>query len=216
MTGYRLSIINSLIAGILIVALMAACGAAEQLKRPERPENISNLETPSEDAVETQKQPDIFDNVELDRQFSVSNELSDESESDDNLFAGLDEETSRKIVITASDQLGIPYAENGMSPEEGFDSSGFACYCLKEAGISFPRQIIDQLDAGEKIDYEILAAGDIVYFSNEPGEDASFCGIYVGGGLMVYSSVPGDKVKTANITTNYWVSRFVTGIRAAF
>ena len=117
------------------------------------------------------------------------------------------------IVDEAAAQLGVPYKSGGSSPEDGFDSSGFVFYCMNSAGYSFPRQIKKQLEAGERIAYNDLAVGDAVYFSEDEGGEASFCGIYAGGGLLIYSPVPDDFVKTANITTNYWTSRFVTGIR---
>ncbi len=118
-----------------------------------------------------------------------------------------------KIVEIATGQLGVPFCQGGQSPEEGFDSTGFAYYCVNQAGIKFPRKLSEQLESGELVSYSDMKPGDIAYFSAEEGGEASFCGVYAGGGLIIYSPVPDDFVKTANITTNYWTTHFVTGLR---
>ncbi len=123
------------------------------------------------------------------------------------------EETAQLIVAIATEQLGTPFKSGGDSPDEGFDSTGFTYYCANEAGVKFPRNLKDQLKSGEWVTFNELKAGDIVYFSQEVGGNATFCGVYVGGGLIIYSPVPDDFVKTANITTNYWTTHFVTGLR---
>ena len=120
---------------------------------------------------------------------------------------------SNEIVMTAEGLIGIEFAVNGDSPAEGFDNSGFIYYVLRENGyISCPRNISEQLEWGENTDYEGIKAGDVVYFSDEPGGDASFGGIYAGNGIMIYSPYPGETVKTADITAEYWKSRFVTAL----
>ena len=117
------------------------------------------------------------------------------------------------IVRTAEGLIGIDFAENGDRPDEGFDNSGFIYYVLRENGyINCPRQISAQVEWGSTTDIEGIKAGDILYFSEEPEGDASFGGIYAGGGIMIYSPYPGEKVKKTDITTSYWQSRFVTAL----
>lgn len=135
-----------------------------------------------------------------------------DNETDKQDFA-YNEDKSELIVNVATEQLGVSFKQGGDSPEEGFDTSGFTYYCVNQAGIDFPRSLKDQLESGAWVTYDELKPGDIVYFSHEVGGDAKFCGIYVGGGLIIYSPVPDDFVKTANITTNYWTTHFVTGLR---
>ncbi len=123
------------------------------------------------------------------------------------------EDTDNKIVQTAEGLIGIDFAEGGASPAEGFDNSGFIYYVLRENGyINCPRQISAQLDWGETADYDQIKPGDVVYFSGTQGGSAEFGGIYAGGGIMIYSPFPGEKVKTTDITANYWTSRFVTAL----
>ena len=238
MKHYKLSIINSAIAGILICAMLAACGAAEQQpggnlsetgSTPGAVDNAADPVTDSqpEDTDEPVTEPDIDVSLpetsdpedtepEVTEPETTEPEVSDPvvKDPEENSSSGvLDSNIANTIIETASAQLGVPYTYGGSTPEEGFDSSGFTYYCVRSAGIDFPRMLKDQLDAGEKIAYSDLTPGDIAYFAAEAGKSASFCGVYVGGGLIIYSPVPDQNVKTANITTNYWTTRFVTGIR---
>lgn len=117
------------------------------------------------------------------------------------------------IVKTAESLIGTPFAENGDSIAEGFDNSGFIYYVMRENGyISCPRQLSAQLSWGENVGYDEIKAGDLVFFADEVGESASFGGIYAGGGIMIYSPYPGEKVKKADITAEYFKSRFVTAV----
>ena len=202
----NIHVLNSLLAGILICGMLAACGAAE--KNFAAPENLSEIQkndnVPTYTArVEQKTEPENAPETEKEPAEAVSEEIP-ENGNDENI---------QKIIDTAESLLGIKYASGKCSPEEGFDSSGFAMYCLKEAGIDFPRRI--QLGAGEEIGYSALKPGDVAFFSAEEGGKANFCGIYAGGGLIIYSPAPGGAVKTANITTSYWTQRFVKGVRPA-
>lgn len=241
MKHYKTSVISSIIAGILICGMLAACGAAQK----QQDDNLSDNNLPINNVSDDQKndpenteqedtdpentdpevndpdtqEPDVTkpedDVPEIDVTVPEPDKPDNTEPEENNGSDVLDSNIANIIVETATAQLGVPYASGGSSPEKGFDSSGFTYYCVRSAGIDFPRSTKDQVNFGTKIGYSDLAPGDIVYFSNEPGGSASFCGVYVGGGLIIYSPVPDDFVKTANITTNYWTSRFVTGIRPA-
>lgn len=123
------------------------------------------------------------------------------------------EDYENPIVKTAEALIGIDFSEGGASPSEGFDNSGFIYYVLRENGyIGCPRQISGQLDWGENAEYEDMKPGDIAYFSEEIGGTPSFGGVYAGGGVIIYSPYPGEKVKKADITKEYWRTRFVTAL----
>lgn len=122
------------------------------------------------------------------------------------------EDYGERIAASAEALLGVPFLFGGADPT-GFDNSGFIYYVMRQNGfISFPRLISEQVDWAPAADYEELTRGSIAYFSSEPGGAPEFGGICVGGGIMIYSPVPGDFVKKADITDDYWKSRFVTGI----
>ena len=203
MNKYSLSIINSLLAAILICGMLAACGAAE--KSFAAPKNIS--ETVSENV------PANISNTVEQPAPEVSPEVPEES-FEEEPAAGQTEKTDAEMIIeTAKENLGVKYASNECTPEKGFDSSGFVYYCFKEQGIDIPRRVKDQIKAGEEVSYDELKPGDVAFFSAEEGGKANFCGIYAGGGLIIYSPAPGGAVKTSNITTSYWTARFVSGAR---
>lgn len=139
----------------------------------------------------------------VERQPETSLFISDES--------GETEPSESAIAETAESLIGIPFADGGTSPVEGFDNSGFIYYVLRENGyVNCPRQISEQVEWGENAPIGDIKRGDIVYFSAEPNGKASFGGVYVGGGEMIYSPSPGETVKRADISTNYWQLRFVT------
>lgn len=125
--------------------------------------------------------------------------------------SGETELSESAVAETAESLIGIPFADGGTSPAEGFDNSGFIYYVLRENGyVNCPRQISEQVEWGENAPIDDIKRGDIVYFSAEPNGKASFGGVYVGGGEMIYSPSPGETVKRADISTNYWQLRFVT------
>lgn len=211
MKKYRHSVLNSVLSGILICGILAACGVAE--KNFAAPEPISAVATgiptfTSVSVSDTDPGPGAEPGNEKvtpdDAEAPVEEDIATENEIS---------ETAQKIIDIAEENLGVKYASNRCTPEEGFDSSGLVYYCFKEAGIEVPRRVKDQLRSGDEVGYDDLRAGDIVFFSAEEGGKANFCGIYAGGGLIIYSPAPGGSVKTANITTGYWTARFVSGAR---
>ena len=229
----KLSIINSIIAGILICAMLAACGAAEKQNSeitkdqttagsvpaisdvaPGEATTEPEQTLPPETEAPVTDEPEVTE-PEVTEPAVTEPEVTEPevTEPAEVVSEALPVHIAQTIIDTAAAQLGVKFESGGSSPEKGFDASGLVYYCVTAAGIDFPRLVKDQVEAGEKIAYSDLSSGDIVYFSAEPGEEASFCGIYAGGGLIVYAPKPGEAVKTANITTGYWTSRFVTGIR---
>ena len=121
--------------------------------------------------------------------------------------------TENGIVQTAEALIGIPFAENGTTPSEGFDNSGFIYYVLRENGfINCPRRTQEQASMGTNIDYDRLKSGDLAFFSTDGNGSLDFGGIYIGEGKMIYSPMPGQTVKVADITSDYWKNSFVTGV----
>ena len=121
--------------------------------------------------------------------------------------------TENGIVQTAEALIGIPFASNGTTPADGFDNSGFIYYVLRENGfINCPRLTGDQADMGTHIAYNELKSGDLCFFATNDSGNPDFGGIYIGNGQMIYCPMPGQTVKTADITTDYWKNAFVVGV----
>lgn len=234
MSKNTLKILSAVFAGIMLAAAMTSCGEVEKPQDLSNPPAVisdsSESTEPTVDSAQVSTTPEIDITPVADTSPVTSQtepvtepvtEPSAEPTTEPEPIAepitepeapAVDRE---KIVDIATAQLGVPFCQGGDSPDEGFDSTGFTYYCVNEAGTEFPRRLSDQLESGELIPYSEMKPGDIAYFAAEEGGKASFCGVYAGGGLIIYSPVPDDFVKTANITTNYWTTRFVTGLRVA-
>ncbi len=127
---------------------------------------------------------------------------------------GHSSEVAKNIVAMAYSLINTPYAENGASPE-GFDNSGFIYYVMRKNGfLTCPRGTIAQSEWGARQTYENLAAGDLVFFSDDGQSEVSFGGIYVGGGEMIacITRKGESKVWSVDITTDYYRRNFVRGI----
>ena len=123
-------------------------------------------------------------------------------------------EAAKNVVAMAYSLINSPYAENGDSPA-GFDNSGFIYYVMRKNGFpTCPRGTIAQSKWGAKQTYENLAAGDLVFFSDEGSTEVSFGGIYAGKGEMIACITHSGETKVwcIDITTDYYVRNFVHGI----
>lgn len=117
------------------------------------------------------------------------------------------------IVATANSLIGVPFLDNGSSPD-GFDNSGFIYYVLRENGfITCPRTLDGQAKMGARLEFSELKVGDLVFFVSEPGDEAAgFGGIYIGGGKMIACLMPGTDVREVDISGGYYSARFFCGI----
>lgn len=118
------------------------------------------------------------------------------------------------IVNTATAQIGTPFVQGGDSAG-GFDNSGFLYYVGKTVNSAFPRNIAGQITFADavSVSYDELSEGDFVYFSGSIGGSASYGGVYIGDGYMVYASNPGTLIEKKNISTTYWKNHFACAIR---
>lgn len=119
------------------------------------------------------------------------------------------------IVATANSLIGTPFVYGGQTPD-GFDSSGFIYYVLRENGFhNCPRNITKQAAMGRQLTFDELKPGDLVLFYNDYSATPAFGGIYIGDGKMVASLTPPNRehgVMAADITTLYYQKRFFCGV----
>lgn len=122
------------------------------------------------------------------------------------------DDTGQQIAALANTLIGVPFAENGSSPD-GFDNSGFIYYVLRENGyITCPRTTDLQSRMGTRIEIDSLKPGDLVFFGNDGSGEADFGGIYIGDGKMIACLMPGTSVKEIDITNDYYTANFYGGI----
>ncbi|MET7456264.1 bifunctional lytic transglycosylase/C40 family peptidase [Streptomyces sp. NPDC005574] len=123
------------------------------------------------------------------------------------------------VIEAALSQRGVPYSWGGgnaagtsfgvcCSPSgksgasiKGFDCSGLTTFAYATAGIRLPRTAAAQAGVGRRIPAALgtgaLKAGDLVFYADAPGYDATIyhVGIYLGRGQMVNAPRPGAVVR---------------------
>ncbi len=110
---------------------------------------------------------------------------------------------------------GTPYVWGGQNPG-GFDCSGLMVYGFKKFGINLPRVTYDQIGQGSAVGMNGLRVGDLVFFDTDrgtPGPD--HVGIYMGNGKMFHTPRPGKSAEVTDITSGYYMDRFLGGRRIA-
>lgn len=101
--------------------------------------------------------------------------------------AGSDAVTGR-LLAEAKSWLGTPYQWGG-NTRDGVDCSGFVLQVYQRSlGISLPRNSAKQREYCSPIDYGMLAAGDLIFFTGSKSSDVGHVGIYIGNGKMIHSS----------------------------
>ena len=140
---------------------------------------------------------------------SADDTSSDNSSADDTESAARSEKGDA-IAKTAYDMLGKPFTDGGYKPETGFDNSGLIYYALTSAGVECPRGLTAQKDMGKEVSLSELQKGDIVFIKD--GE-SFFAGIYTGDNTIVFSPFPGQKVRTADLRSIYYIDNFLKAVR---
>lgn len=112
------------------------------------------------------------------------------------------------LLETAVQFLGVPYVWGGVSPN-GFDCSGFTNAVYAKHGYDLPRVSRDQFKVGVEISRSGLVAGDLLFFSQQPGRGKiSHVAIYVGDQVFIHAARGKAKVTYDRLTSNYYSKRF--------
>jgi len=126
------------------------------------------------------------------------------------------DEITRRVVKTALDAMGTPYAWGGTS-DNGFDCSGLIKYAYGKHGIILPRVSRDQLRLGAAVGrrLEHLLPGDLLGFA-VGGDRISHVGLYVGDGKFIHSASGG--VRLASLSSQdpdsqWWQRRWISARR---
>lgn len=198
-----------------LIMTLAACGGGGLTVKDDDDYVIPATETDAEsDTSDTSFAAPVQSDTIITETEPVIDTAEDTAPEDDASDLNLSAAVENKITMTAESLLGIPFADGGSSPDAGFDNSGFIYYVLKQNGyVNCPRGLAEQAAMGVKVsDMNDLKSGDLVFFS-ENGENAQFGGIYKGDGVMITCQVPGQTVKETDISINYYVNNFFTGVR---
>lgn len=109
-----------------------------------------------------------------------------------------------QLVAHAGELIGAPYAWGGTTPS-GFDCSGFLVHVFGKQGVTLPRTVAQQWQAGKKVSQP--SVGDVVFFETYTS-GPSHNGIYVGNGQFIHSGTS-TGVTISDLNSSYWKSRYL-------
>ena len=178
-------------------------------------EDNSSDDTSSEDnsSDDTSSEDNSSDDTSSEDNSSDDTSSEDNSSDDTSSDSGEPVAPSEKgdgIAKAAYDMLGKPFTEGGYQAETGFDNSGLIYYALTINGIDCPRGLTAQKDMGKEVTLDALQKGDIVFIKDG---DSFFGGVYTGDDTLVFSPYPGQKVRTANLKSVYYIDNFLKAVR---
>ena len=103
---------------------------------------------------------------------------------------------------------GTPYKYGGISPDSGFDCSGFVGHVFKHTmGKTLPRSSDEISRVGVAQKSGALRPGDLVFY-NTLNKTFSHVGIYLGDGQFIHSPSSGKVVAVVNMSEPYWQKRY--------
>ncbi|WP_138418296.1 C40 family peptidase [Sinomonas gamaensis] len=107
--------------------------------------------------------------------------------------------TGDQVAAAAQKYVGVPYLWGGTDPSKGLDCSGFVQRVYKDLGISLPRVVHDQMQAGTPVPSLADAKpGDLlVSFGGE------HVAIYLGNGKAIDAPVPGKTIQVRDAWEKY-------------
>lgn len=224
----KLSLISAILTVVAIASLTACSGNSQPAQSDGSSQSTSESSTAgSSDSSETSyednsSQDSSTDDTSSDDSStddtSSDNSSTDDTSSDDSSADNTSNDTepvapSQKgdvIAKAAYDMLDKPFTDGGYKPETGFDNSGLIYYALTNAGLECPRGLTAQKDMGKEVQLSDLQKGDVVFIKDG---DSFFGGIYTGDDTMVFSPYPGQKVRTANLKSIYYIDNFLKAVR---
>jgi len=103
--------------------------------------------------------------------------------------------TPAEVVDFARSLTCIPYKYGSVSPEEGFDCSGFVTYVFNHFGIQVPRPSVDYTYVNRAVDIKQAKPGDLIFFT---GTDST---IRVVGHMGIVVSNKGNNLTFIHATS---------------
>ncbi|MEE2040379.1 C40 family peptidase [Nocardiopsis sp. CT-R113] len=117
---------------------------------------------------------------------------------------------ARTALDFAYNQIGKPYVWGGTGPG-GYDCSGLTQAAWGAAGVSLPRTTYDQVNAGQRVSWENMQPGDLLFFY-PGGSGPDHVGMYAGDNVMVHASTSSRPIGTVTLS-DYYRANFVTAVR---
>jgi cell wall-associated NlpC family hydrolase len=115
---------------------------------------------------------------------------------------------AQEILMNALSLTGIKYKYGGVSPETGFDCSGFVRYVFQQAtDLTLPHGARALSQLGQAVPLEQLQPGDLVFF-NTLKSAFSHVGIYLGNNRFIHAASLGGGIQVVHLDDEYWTKRF--------
>lgn len=114
---------------------------------------------------------------------------------------------SPSVISTARKMVGAPYRYGGSSPS-GFDCSGLVSYAYRSAGIRVPRTSSEQFRQSDRVSFQNLQPGDLLFFRLSPPK-VSHVAIYDRDGRFIHAPSSGQRVSYASLDNPYWRTHLV-------
>jgi len=115
---------------------------------------------------------------------------------------------AQEVLLNALSLTGVKYKYGGISPETGFDCSGFVRYVFQQAAsVTLPHGARALSQLGQAVTVDQLQPGDLVFF-NTLKSAFSHVGIYVGEGRFIHAPTTGGGVHIVDMNDSYWAKRF--------
>ncbi len=117
-----------------------------------------------------------------------------------------------RVASLALSYQGTPYVWGGASPT-GWDCSGFVVWVYAQFGVDLPRHIPTLREAGERVSYEDLSGGDVVFFRDTYKVGLSHVGIFLEGADFIHAADPRWGPIVSALTNPYYSARYAGAIR---
>jgi cell wall-associated NlpC family hydrolase len=117
----------------------------------------------------------------------------------------------RDVLQYALSHEGKTYRRGGMSPESGFDCSGFVLHVFDHVGgVELPHSASALGKMGRLVNKTELVPGDLVFF-HRAKKHISHVGIYLGDNKFIHaSSRRTGRVMVSDLNDRYWAKHFVS------
>jgi cell wall-associated NlpC family hydrolase len=107
-----------------------------------------------------------------------------------------------QVVQTAFSQLGLGYRFGGVSPQRGFDCSGYTRWVFSMLDIKLPRTSREQFSYGQSVDKADLRPGDLVFFRTRRA--IGHVGVYVANNHFIHSPNRNGEIMISSLSGGGW------------
>ena len=121
------------------------------------------------------------------------------------------------MLTHARQYINMPYKFGGISPETGFDCSGFVCYNFKRYNVELPHSSSEQIKKGDVVLKTETQPGDLIFFkgSDVNSTQAGHVGIVVSRNdttvKFIHAAIKGG-IRFDSTSSDYYRKRYL-GIR---